>query len=288
MIKGFKSKQTKYLLTQFLIGSSIFSIGFVSDDALAQISIDPGFPESAPSQPLSLPIPYSFRTSWDGITWTEEQKTSTRDAISYLETFFIDQPAFFEEASPDDFTLRWAGSDFFMDHGTGTFLGFPLDLDLSNSLAFAAKPGIENPPWDTMQYPLNEIYFNTKYQWHYNPFTPPEEGDPNDDTDGEFDFWSVLLHEVIHMLSVNTHASDSDEVMFPDISDGEQRYQLKQSDIDLLKDAGYDVSLKASPRIPEPTSTLGLLSLGILGVGATLKRKLKRTNSIEKEPTKVG
>ncbi|EAZ89746.1 PEP-CTERM sorting domain-containing protein, partial [Crocosphaera chwakensis] len=40
--------------------------------------------------------------------------------------------------------------------------------------------------------------------------------------------------------------------------------------------------------IPEPTSTLSLLSLGILGAGATLKRKLKPSNSIEKETTKVG
>ncbi len=40
--------------------------------------------------------------------------------------------------------------------------------------------------------------------------------------------------------------------------------------------------------IPEPTTTLSLLSLGILGAGATLKRKLKSSNSIEKETTKVG
>ncbi len=39
---------------------------------------------------------------------------------------------------------------------------------------------------------------------------------------------------------------------------------------------------------PEPTSTLSLISLGILGVGATLKRKQKRTDSVEKEPIKVG
>jgi len=35
--------------------------------------------------------------------------------------------------------------------------------------------------------------------------------------------------------------------------------------------------------IPEPTSTLSLLSLGILGAGATLKRKVKRSHSTEKE-----
>jgi hypothetical protein len=40
--------------------------------------------------------------------------------------------------------------------------------------------------------------------------------------------------------------------------------------------------------IPEPTSTLSLLSLGILGAGATIKRKVKRSHSTEKEPTNVG
>lgn len=40
--------------------------------------------------------------------------------------------------------------------------------------------------------------------------------------------------------------------------------------------------------VPETTSTLSLLSLGILGAGATLKRKLKPSNFIEKETTKVG
>jgi len=39
---------------------------------------------------------------------------------------------------------------------------------------------------------------------------------------------------------------------------------------------------------PEPTSTLSLLALGILGAGATLKRKVKRSNSLEKEPTNIG
>jgi hypothetical protein len=42
------------------------------------------------------------------------------------------------------------------------------------------------------------------------------------------------------------------------------------------------------PRTPEPTSTLGLFSLGILGVGATIKRQVKRNHSIEKETTKIG
>jgi hypothetical protein len=41
-------------------------------------------------------------------------------------------------------------------------------------------------------------------------------------------------------------------------------------------------------QVPEPTSTLGLLSLGIIGAGATIKRQVKRNHSIEKETTKIG
>jgi hypothetical protein len=40
--------------------------------------------------------------------------------------------------------------------------------------------------------------------------------------------------------------------------------------------------------IPEPTSTLSLLALGTLGAVSTLKRKLKPSQSTEKETTKVG
>ncbi len=52
-----------------------------------------------------------------------------------------------------------------------------------------------------------------------------------------------------------------------------------------------DIPLIPPPDIvptPEPTSTLSLLSLGILGAGVTLKRKVKRAHFIEKEPTNVG
>jgi hypothetical protein len=40
--------------------------------------------------------------------------------------------------------------------------------------------------------------------------------------------------------------------------------------------------------VPEPTLTLGLLALGTLGAASTLKRKLKSSQSTEKETTKVG
>jgi hypothetical protein len=40
--------------------------------------------------------------------------------------------------------------------------------------------------------------------------------------------------------------------------------------------------------VPEPTLTLALLALGTLGAASTLKRKLKPSQSIEKETTKVG
>ena len=41
-------------------------------------------------------------------------------------------------------------------------------------------------------------------------------------------------------------------------------------------------------QVPEPTSILGLFSLGILGAGATIKRQVKRHHSIEKETTEIG
>jgi hypothetical protein len=40
--------------------------------------------------------------------------------------------------------------------------------------------------------------------------------------------------------------------------------------------------------VPEPTSIISLFSLGILGAGATIKRKVKRSHSTEKEAANVG
>jgi hypothetical protein len=40
--------------------------------------------------------------------------------------------------------------------------------------------------------------------------------------------------------------------------------------------------------VPEPTSAISLLALGTLGAASTLKRKLKSSQSTEKETTKVG
>ncbi|GAL94180.1 PEP-CTERM sorting domain-containing protein [Microcystis aeruginosa] len=44
----------------------------------------------------------------------------------------------------------------------------------------------------------------------------------------------------------------------------------------------------ASTAIPEPSAILSLLALGTLGAASTLKRKLKPSQSNEKETTKVG
>jgi hypothetical protein len=44
----------------------------------------------------------------------------------------------------------------------------------------------------------------------------------------------------------------------------------------------------ASTAIPEPSSIIGLAVLGTLGAASTLKRKLKPSQSTEKETTKVG
>jgi hypothetical protein len=57
-----------------------------------------------------------------------------------------------------------------------------------------------------------------------------------------------------------------------------------------INDTTATLSLKFTPAnaVPEPTSTLSLLALGTLGAASTLKRKLKPSQSTEKETTKVG
>jgi len=96
--------------------------------------IDPDLPQIT-SAPLPLPIQFQFQTSWDGINWTSEEKDTIRSAIGYLNTWFVDQPAFVELASPNDFTLRWAGPDFFKDWGKHG----PWDLNNQTAIAFSAK-----------------------------------------------------------------------------------------------------------------------------------------------------
>ena len=64
-------------------------------------------------------------------------------------------------------------------------------------------------------------------------------------------------------------------------------------DSSFIESGTNDVNVSSSldievETIPEPTSTLGLFSLGILGVGATIKRQVKRHHSIEKETTEIG
>ena len=54
-------------------------------------------------------------------------------------------------------------------------------------------------------------------------------------------------------------------------------------------DSGVFIRVREYPTVvPEPTSTLSLLALGTLGAASTLKRKLKPSQSTEKETTKVG
>jgi len=223
---------------------------------LGAIIIDPGVPPGHTSSgPLSLPVPFVFKTSYDNIQWTEEQKQSARQAIAYLGSFFVDQPAFEEKDDPNDFSIRWAGNDLFKDWSGG---GWSKDWDYSNALAMAVKPRPDNStPWPQDKYPYNEIYINNTVNWHYDPFSDPAEGDPNVEGDGEYDFWSVLLHEVIHMLCVDTHASDPDEVMYAYFSDGERRWELKESDKELLRQAGYKI-------VPEPAAVLVWLMVGLL------------------------
>lgn len=189
-------------------------------------------------------ISYAFKTSWDGITWTEDQKAVVRGAIAELDAAMPNQV--FQETG--DFTLRFAGSDFFRDWRDSGQYNDP-GWDLSTPLAVAYKHN--NGPWDPAKYPNNEIYINTAYPWSYS-LTGVEPG--------RFDFWSVILHEAIHMLACDAHATHSNEVMFATISPGERKY-LQESDYDILRAAGYT--------IPEPAGMVILAT----AVGLLVRRR---------------
>lgn len=196
-------------------------------------------------------ITYTFKTSWDGIAWTAEQMDAARDGIQAVDAVLPLQS--FQETG--DFTLRWAGADFFKDWRDGGAYNHP-GWDLTNPLAVSYKH--DNGPWKGLKdgsgnerYPNNEIYFNTAYPWSYSLLGPEA---------GKYDFWTVLLHEVIHMLACDAHATHEDEVMYETISPGERK-TLKESDLDILRTAGYTV-------VPEPASWLVVVvAMGLVVCG---------------------
>lgn len=231
----------------------------------------------------SLPVHYAFMTSWDGIEWTEQQKSVARTAIAHLGAQFLFSVPFVEitggtsagtgsEDGPPApkvpaFTLRWAGGDFFRDwpatdpeffEGTGE--QERKKFDFSDHFALTYKGDSESPPrvpWPHAHYPINEIYFNTGEVWGFNPFFVDE---------FKLDFWTVLMHEVVHMMSVEQHSDNPDDLMYREIEYGQRKWP-RAGDRALLRNAGYAM-------IPLPASGMLLLSVLALGVAAgTLRRR---------------
>jgi len=64
--------------------------------------------------------------------------------------------------------------------------------------------------------------------------------------------------------------------------------KLITSTIDFTQNGTSGIDFTNLEPVPEPTSTLSLLALGTLGAASTIKRKLKSSQSTEKETTKVG
>jgi len=233
--------------------------------------IDPGFP-AGPHYTFDSPITWQFRTSWDGLTWSEEEMTSIRNAIDYLGSFFVASPLFVEIpvgdvaiAEDPKVTIRKAGADFFKDWGAAPSKDGRgnIDLDISKAIGFAAKDIFE-PPWDPGTYPMGEIYINNTKTFSSSPTAPLP--------DGAYHLPTVTLHEMQHMLSVNSHAEHRDEVMYESIEPGEIK-QLQESDKKLLKDAGYNLKL-----VPEPGSTAAMLAAGVVALflyGACFQRRLR-------------
>lgn len=157
---------------KFLGASIIFLASCGSVRAATLIDTTPPPFNDPPSPWVSLAdqsvITYAFKTSWDGIVWSQEQKSFIYDAINQIDDVLTNQ-VFVESG---DFTLRWAGSDFFRDWRDATH---PQDgWNLTGTLAVAYKHN--NGPWDPIKYPNNEIYFNTFDQPCNNPSDPNYKG----------------------------------------------------------------------------------------------------------------
>lgn len=203
-------------------------------------------------------ITYGFKTSWDGIGWTDQQKYFAYDALHQMDDILPDQQ--FVESG--DFTIRWAGSDFFKDWRDQNKYTAP-GWNLSNALAVSYKHN--NGPWDASKYPNNEIYFNSGYKWSYQILGVDPDG---------YDFWTVMQHEIIHMLASDPHALGVDEVMYKEIDKGQRKY-LQPSDLQLLTGTGYSTNpaaIRTGP-LPEPGLLLmiftGLILMVFQSTGGT-------------------
>lgn len=244
----------KRLFGAFVSAMALFMWGAIAQAAPILIDTTPPAFDDPASPWHSLAgeatITYAFKTSWDGITWTEGQKAVAYDAIGKLDGNLPDQT--FVESG--DFTLRWAGTDLFTDWRDGGDYSDP-GWDLTGSLAIAYKHN--NAPWDHGDYPNNEIYFNSEIPWSFDLLSVDSNG---------YDFWTVMLHEVIHMLASDAHATDSDEVMYPYVSKGERK-GLKESDAEILRNAGYNV-----PPLPEP-ATIAIICFGLASLSVARRRR---------------
>jgi hypothetical protein len=239
--------------------AAILAAFFACFAVAAPISIDPPLPGSPDSPWRSLANQAVISYVFDGpISWTDMEKLAAYSAFQTLDDVLPDN-TFKEEG---DFSIRWADSGFFKNWTSPGQYSDP-GWNLTNALAVAYKHN--NGPWDPATYPNNEIYFNTNYAWSFSILSVG----PN-----QYDFWSVLLHEIIHMLSCDTHATHEDEVMYATIDVGQRKY-LQDSDYQILRNAGYTV-------IPEPSPLALCLSAVALLAIAKLRPRVFRSARLMK------
>lgn len=97
----------------------------------------------------------------------------------------------------------------------------------------------------------------------------------------------AMAFEPLFEIADNAHVIYSQELL-PDADYSVTSYSC--TTLDNLNSCGsenYTVSFKVI-KTPEPSTILSLLALGTLGAASTLKRKLKPSQSTEKETTKVS
>ena len=111
-------------------------------------------------------------------------------------------------------------------------------------------------------------------------------GSPEFDSELQGSLGNISINNVInspYLQNLERYTTQGSESLFSFYSD-----ILTETD-NLLNNGISQGEVSADgKKVPEPTSTLSLLALGTLGAASTLKRKLKSSQSTEKETTKVG
>ena len=181
----------------FAVLCLLIMISIASSASAVPIDTD-FYPPDVSFSPVTPPINFKFV---DSRIWTEKEKNIIREAIREWDVWICYDISFIETTGDDwDLSLRWAGADLFKNYGAKG--------DYTRALGvWSGKPGEFSVPWDTKDFPLKEIYFNSQYfDAGFDTINNATWYIDNDSTTDEkfdgYDLLSVAKHEFGHFLGI--------------------------------------------------------------------------------------